>query len=696
MTKSQGFEGKIKNHWQDFEVREVGLDSTVAGIDIDEGPKYVISSVFALQTVGGPVPKEPLAGPSNNAKVAKGVKIEADCLMPNLASTKNVFTPEKIEEKPESYLRQILSVSIMDELHALRLEEGSERSVNLGQFDDKQTRMKVHQCVRFVYPYLRTSSTTNNQGGTEVEAYVDINFFAFLNCGGTDEEHLRDLFRYIHCQFIIGDKETFVLEASSDKEKRTAVHRMISGYFGSFLESKTFQGEHSNTSNQQAAPNTSTINVRFRRKRQYENTDQGDLAARDVYGFTLCKRNVENLDALVKLSRELKVKPSHFSYAGVKDKKALTFQNMTVEGVQLADLMRLSTTSKGRDVEVGNIRKMPELLHLGDLLGNVFKIVIRDLKIDTTKENATCESVLDAAISDITCDGFVNYFGPQRFGLEGNAINAADIGLAMLKGEMQKAVELMLSPSGQGDAVDRVKMRFQETKDICAALKDMPSWKTRECSILKALKQHGWSEEGCTKALFTLPYSIRLMYVHSYCSLVWNKIATIRMKQFGREIREGDLVMLDHQEEVYIVTQDDVVQARYTLTNLVLPLPGFRVAYPAELASVYESILSEDGISRSSFRLKKLSLNVPGAQRRVVVLPCNVAWNWYTEGDANMKDAVAGSTVKLNGIEQEAGRSLQSQTDAVASQQKRKDIVLSFSLKPSSYATIGLRELMKS
>lgn len=31
--------------------------------------------------------------------------------------------------------------------------------------------------------------------------------------------------------------------------------------------------------------------------------------------------------------------------------------------------------------------------------------------------------------------GFVNYYGEQRFGMEGAAVNAHDIGLAMLKGD---------------------------------------------------------------------------------------------------------------------------------------------------------------------------------------------------------------------------------------------------------------------
>ena len=32
--------------------------------------------------------------------------------------------------------------------------------------------------------------------------------------------------------------------------------------------------------------------------------------------------------------------------------------------------------------------------------------------------------------------GFLNYFGPQRFGLDDKEVNACDIGLAMLQGDM--------------------------------------------------------------------------------------------------------------------------------------------------------------------------------------------------------------------------------------------------------------------
>lgn len=41
----------------------------------------------------------------------------------------------------------------------------------------------------------------------------------------------------------------------------------------------------------------------------------------------------ETLEALERLAKCVGVYPSDFSYAGTKDKKAVTLQNMTVKGV---------------------------------------------------------------------------------------------------------------------------------------------------------------------------------------------------------------------------------------------------------------------------------------------------------------------------------------------------------------------------
>ena len=52
-----------------------------------------------------------------------------------------------------------------------------------------------------------------------------------------------------------------------------------------------------------------------------------------IPGFVLKKENLETLDAISKLSNALRVQPSQFSYAGIKDKKAVTTQAMCVKGV---------------------------------------------------------------------------------------------------------------------------------------------------------------------------------------------------------------------------------------------------------------------------------------------------------------------------------------------------------------------------
>lgn len=52
-----------------------------------------------------------------------------------------------------------------------------------------------------------------------------------------------------------------------------------------------------------------------------------------VSAFTLQKENLETLEAIGILAAELGVLPSDFSYTGIKDKKAITYQPMVVKKV---------------------------------------------------------------------------------------------------------------------------------------------------------------------------------------------------------------------------------------------------------------------------------------------------------------------------------------------------------------------------
>ena len=160
----------------------------------------------------------------------------------------------------------------------------------------------------------------------------------------------------------------------------------------------------------------------------------------------------ESLTAINLLSDLLNCQPSHFSIAGVKDKKAVTTQLMSVRGVDASrcvcvcvslrvcvcvythlctcrlDLVNASPKAKGL-LEVGNYQYAGAEVSLGEHSGNHFKIVIRDV---LAREGGaeSLDRVVAMAMTSVKEGGFINYFGPQRFG---GGLSSARIALAMLK-----------------------------------------------------------------------------------------------------------------------------------------------------------------------------------------------------------------------------------------------------------------------
>ena len=78
---------------------------------------------------------------------------------------------------------------------------------------------------------------------------------------------------------------------------------------------------------------------------------------------------------------------------------------------------------------------------------------------------------------------------------------------------------------------------------MAGTLEKMPSYKTRERYVLKALHRHGNSDYGCVCALNSIPYSWRKLYLHGLSSLLWNYLASWRLREYGLNPVEGDLVM---------------------------------------------------------------------------------------------------------------------------------------------------------
>ncbi len=127
----------------------------------------------------------------------------------------------------------------------------------------------------------------------------------------------------------------------------------------------------------------------------------------------------ENTDWVAKqLARFCQVKPMAVSYAGLKDRHAVTTQFFSVQLVKQAepDWTAFNTET----ITILSHSRHNRKLRRGVLSGNRFVITLRSVQGDSAE--------LEQRLTQIAAQGVPNYFGEQRFGREDNNLTrAADI-----------------------------------------------------------------------------------------------------------------------------------------------------------------------------------------------------------------------------------------------------------------------------
>lgn len=209
----------------------------------------------------------------------------------------------------------------------------------------------------------------------------------------------------------------------------------------------------------------------------------------------------------------------------------------------------------------------------------------------------------------------------QRFGV-GN-VPSHHVGKAILQSDWKKVVELILSPKNRSDTKEALEY-FQKTSDIAGTMKKIPR-NAIENKILYGLEKNG--KNAYLNAFSMLQRNMRTLYVHAYQSYVWNRVVSERVEKYGLEPIEGDLVLVSEQPiendkdeeneddledidendidsrmkvQVKVLTKEDIDAKTYSITDVVLPLPGFEVEFPKNaLAESYKEIMKEDNLDIS-------------------------------------------------------------------------------------------------
>lgn len=121
------------------------------------------------------------------------------------------------------------------------------------------------------------------------------------------------------------------------------------------------------------------------------------------------------------LARQFNVKERDVSYAGLKDRHAVTRQWF---GIHLPGKPDPETLYQDDECKVLSFTRNNKKLRHGAIAYNRFKLILNDVKGERDQ--------IDANLSQIKSQGFPNYFGEQRFGRVENNVERA---VAMLRGE---------------------------------------------------------------------------------------------------------------------------------------------------------------------------------------------------------------------------------------------------------------------
>lgn len=309
----------------------------------------------------------------------------------------------------------------------------------------------------------------------------------------------------------------------------------------------------------------------------------------------LRKQNMTTMDAVDTLSNMLHISRDRIGYAGNKDKRAVTEQFISVQGVSEEDIRQVFTDEFELEVVGRN-----GYIGLGNLDANRFELTLRNLALPQEDINSRTTEIVDQM------DGkFPNYFGRQRFGSARPITH--QVGRLLLKGEFEEAVWTYIAKPYDEEykSIRKVREELWDTRQVEDAAEKFPKQNRYEKALLYHLTKN---EEDYRGAIKRLPEGLQQLFIHAYQSWVFNKT-------LSRLLEEG---WYDEKYEI--------------------PLVGYKTDLKDEKPEkIISEILEEEGVGQDDFRLQEFpELRSEGSYRRAFADFRNFSILAVEEDDLNM------------------------------------------------------------
>jgi tRNA pseudouridine13 synthase len=362
----------------------------------------------------------------------------------------------------------------------------------------------------------------------------------------------------------------------------------------------------------------------------------------------LTKTNWELQHAIKEIAKRLAISHRRIGWAGTKDRNAITRQLISLYKVTPEQVSEVRL----KDITLEPVGHTNEALSLGDLLGNRFSIAIRDCLPDNLEARVHLTN-------ETAAQGIPNYFGIQRFGATRPVTHL--VGECILRGDFEQAVMTYIGRefSGEPENVRAVRSAFLSSRDIQAALHDLPKQMSYERAMLHYLFMHPNDYSG---ALLELPPKLLSMFVSAFQSYLFNSALSQRFDD-GNTLSEplaGDhLIFANGRTDRVTSTNSNAVSIhiRRGRCTIALFMPGrdpFEVKSEGDLAIA--ALLEKYAITAEDFKKASVFVN--------------------TKFDGAWRPIALKTAIELS--------------------LDKNDVRLKFSLPPGHYATTVCREFMKA
>jgi tRNA pseudouridine13 synthase len=298
--------------------------------------------------------------------------------------------------------------------------------------------------------------------------------------------------------------------------------------------------------------------------------------------YRLTKTGWTTTDLLRRLARTFGVSPAAMAYGGKKDKHGRTSQFITVR-----DGRDFSRTGVGYRLELQGAMDRPMGPDL--ILGNAFRVVLRDLRETDSVQRA---------LAEVRVTGFPNYFDDQRF--RSYDPERGFFAEKILHLHWNGALQVFLTSTAPGMyGPEKIRRRelFARWKDWPRCLELARGGEERE--IFEFLVAHPKDQ---VRALHKLPQEEISMRYSSFQSHLWNEL----LRSVVREAVESPAAVAGAEGD-YLFWPGDQAAAAVRFLELDLPTCAARMEFSDDRTrDLFAGILRSRDLKFGDFRTRAL------------------------------------------------------------------------------------------